>query len=219
MERKKWTQAEEAAVSKFYPNTPTKVIAAAVGRSESAVYQLARRLGLKKSDAYFASEEAGRFDGTRGEACRFPKGHEPWNKGTSFTAGGRSAETRFKKGCMSGAAQHNYVPIGSTRLSKDGYLERKTNDEHPVPARRWVAVHRLVWEAARGPIPPRYVVVFKPGMRTNVEDEITLDRLECISQADNMRRNTLHRYPKEIARAIQLRGALNRRIRNVEKHQ
>lgn len=163
MERRKWRQAEEAAVAKFYPSTPTKVIAAAVGRSESAVYQLARRLGLKKSDAYFASAEAGRIDGTRGEACRFPKGHEPWNKGTSFTAGGRSAETRFKKGCMSGAAQHNYAPIGSTRLSKDGYLERKTNDEHPVPARRWVAVHRLVWEAAHGPIPPKYVVVFKPG--------------------------------------------------------
>ncbi|CAB3960116.1 hypothetical protein LMG7053_06166 [Achromobacter ruhlandii] len=56
-------------------------------------------------------------------------------------------------------------------------------------------------------------------MRTADVDLITADKVECISFAENMRRNTLHRYPKEIAHAIQMRGALNRRIRNVEKHQ
>ncbi len=72
---------------------------------------------------------------------------------------------------------------------------------------------------ANGTIPEKHVVTFKPGTRTNVEDEITLDRLECISQRENMMRNTLHRYPKEIAHAIQMRGALNRRInREQQKH-
>lgn len=113
---------------------------------------------------------------------------------------------------MSGAAQHNYVPIGTHRLSKDGYLERKTNDEHPTPARRWIGVHRLVWEAANGPVPPGHIIAFKPGQRTNVLEEITLGRVECISLAENIRRNTLHRYPKEIVHTIQVRAALNRRI-------
>ncbi|WP_175224082.1 HAD domain-containing protein, partial [Achromobacter ruhlandii] len=38
----------------------------------------------------------------------------------------------------------------------------------------------------------------KPGMRTADVDLITADKVECISFAENMRRNTLHRYPKDI---------------------
>jgi len=48
--------------------------------------------------------------------------------------------------------------------------------------------------------------------------EITLDRVECISLAENMRRNSyLTRYPKEVADLIRLRGALNRKINTRER--
>lgn len=218
MTRKPWTEIDDFILRKYYSDTPTSVLATALKRSETSTYQHALKLGLHKSKAYLASGESGRLDGVRGASTRFTKGLIPWNKGSHFVAGGRSAETRFKKGNMSGAAQHNYVPIGSTRLTKDGYLERKVTDDHPTPARRWTAIHRLVWEAAHGPIPAGHIVAFKPGMKTAVEEEVTLDRLECISYADNMRRNTLHRYPKEIAKAIQMRGALNRRINLEQKH-
>ncbi|KAK50230.1 hypothetical protein [Bordetella bronchiseptica] len=212
---KKWTEVQEAAVRKFYENTPTKVIAAALGRSETSVYQLAQRLGLKKSAAYLAGPTAGRFDGTRGEACRFPKGHTPWNKGAAFQPGGRSVETRFK----SGSRPHNEQPIGSYRLTKDGTLQQKISNAPGNNSRRWRGVHELVWIERNGPVPTGHIVVFKPGMRTANVEEITADKVECISFADNMRRNTLHRYPKEITHAIQVRAALNRRIRNVEEHQ
>ena len=43
-------------------------------------------------------------------------------------------------------------------------------------------------------------------------EEITLDKVECISLAENMRRNSCHQYGKEIARLIQLRGAVSRQI-------
>ena len=130
------------------------------------------------------------------------------------------AETQFKKGEMSGAAQHNYVPIGSLRLTRDGILERKITDDPSIyPARRWRPVARLVWESVYGPIPPRHMVVFKPNMHTTVEAEITIDRLECLSRAEHMKRHTLHNYPKDIVCAIQMRGALNRRISHVQKHQ
>lgn len=129
-------------------------------------------------------------------------------------AGGRSAETRFKPGRPACEAR-NYQPIGSLRLNKDGYLERKVTDDPALaPVRRWVGVHRLVWEAAHGPIPPRHVVRFLPGQRTVVAEEITVERLELVSQAENMRRNTVHRYPPQIAQAVQLLGALNRIINN-----
>jgi len=98
--------------------------------------------------------------------------------------------------------------------TQDGYLERKvTDDPSFVPNRRWVSVHRLVWEAAHGPVPQGHAVVFLPGRRTADLASITLDGLELVSRAELMRRNSYHtRYPKEVAQLIQLKGALNRKI-------
>lgn len=214
---KPWTEGELSTLRARYPDERAADVARALGRTVSQVYQAAQRHGLKKSEAFKASELSARIRrGKRSAAMastQFKKGQVPFNKGTHFHAGGRSVETQFKKGEMRGAAQHNYVPIGSERISKDGYLERKVTDDHPVPTRRWTAVHRIVWEAAHGPIPPGFIVVFKPGMRTKVADEITADKLELISRAENMRRNSYHNnYPKEVAQLIQLKGALNRKI-------
>lgn len=118
---------------------------------------------------------------------------------------------------MSGAAQHNYVPIGTERI-KDGVLARKvTDDPSMYPARRWVPVHRMVWEAKHGPVPAGHVVRFLPGMKTLVASEITENKLELVTLAENMRRNTLHRYPKDVVQLIQLRGALNRKINRRSK--
>ncbi|NYT64012.1 HNH endonuclease [Alcaligenaceae bacterium] len=216
--RRPWTQCEIDTLTKLYPDKAAKAISLVLDRSVRSIYSMGKQHSLKKSDTFFASPASGRLDGVRGESGRFKPGLTPWNKGQAHPSRGRSAETQFKKGEMSGAAQHNYVPIGSTRITRDGSLERKVTDDPDLyPAKRWVPVARLVWEATHGPIPDKQVVRFLPGMQTTVEDEITLDKLECISLAENMRRNTLHRYPKEIALAIQMRGALNRKINNVEK--
>lgn len=153
-------------------------------------------------------------------ASQFKPGHTPWNKGRQFEAGGRSAETRFRPGQLRGVALHNYVPIGTLRITADGLLERKiTDDPALVPARRWVAVHRLVWQAAHGPIPDGHIVVFKPGQATTVEADITPDRLECITRRENMRRNSLHtRMPPDMARLYQVKGAITRHINRIANH-
>lgn len=223
MSAKQWTEPELAVLRKHYPDTPTNVIADALGRPIDQVYRKAHNLALKKSEDFMKGPHSGRLrQGDKaGRATQFTKGQTPWNKGVPGSAGlhPNSKRTQFKKGQMSGAAQHNYVPIGSTRISKDGILERKITDDPSVyPARRWAPVARLVWEAAHGPIPPKHVVRFKPGMTTTLEDEITVDKLECISKAENMRRNSIHTYPKEIAAAVLTRGALIRKINHVEKH-
>lgn len=222
MNKTTWTSKQIDTLAKLYPDHTAKEISVVLDRAVSAIYRKAKQLGLSKTAEFYASPKSGRTDGQRGAAGRFQKGLVPHNKGIRRPgwAPGRMADTQFKKGSMSGAAQHNYVPIGSLRVTRYGALERKvTDDPNIYPARRWRPVAHLVWEAANGPIPSGHVVRFKPGMHTTVEAEITLDRLECITYAENMRRNSLHRYPKEIMRAIQLRGALNRRINHVEKHQ
>lgn len=214
MTRHPWTDEDTAVLLAAYPDTPTEALAQALGRPVKSVYQKATALGLKKSAAYLAGPHACRLrrgDGV-GRATRFQPGLVPWNKGVHWVAGGRSAETRFQPGRRPEEAR-NYRPIGSVRLSRDGYLERKVSDDRDTyPARRWVAVHRLVWEQTHGPVPAGHIVVFRPGQRTLVEADITLDRLECITRAENMARNTVHRLPKELARLVQLQSAVNRQI-------
>lgn len=221
MTRHTWTPQSVADLRRLYPNYTAAVVAKVLGCTVPAVFNKAKALGIVKSAEFLASDKSGRV--ARGKqhpsmvANQFKPGLTPWNKGTHYVAGGRSAQTRFKPGEMRGAAQHNYVPIGTLRTSKDGYLERKMNDTHPVPARRWVAVHRLVWEAANGPIPDGHIVVFKPGQSTVVEALITVDRLECITRAENMRRNSFRTKHPELVQLYQLKGAINRQVNRIHK--
>lgn len=219
MNRHRWTAIELVLLREHYADSKTEDIARAVGRPLQTVYAKAQALGLKKSAAFLASPDAGRLDGSRDNGMRFTKGMTPWNKGVKGSCGHHPncRRTQFKKGEMHGAAQHNYVPIGTERLSKDGYLERKVTDDHPVPARRWVAVHRIVWEEANGPIPPGYVVCFLPGRKTAVRELITPDALELASRAELAQRNHPRNRSPELAKLVQLKGAITRQVNRIAR--
>lgn len=202
-----WTPMEDDIVRATFPYVHNQVLADRLGRTEPAIVRRAAKLGVRKAPEYLAQHPT-----------RFQAGHKPWNTGMKgFQPGGRSVETRFKRGEMHGAAQHNYKPIGSLRVNAEGYLERKVTDAHPVPARRWVGVHRLVWEAAHGPVPRGHVVRFRAGMFTQVLEEITLDRLELISRAEHARRNHPVSRDPEYARLVQLKGAITRQVNRIAR--
>jgi hypothetical protein len=217
--RMPWTVADDRRLRREYPDAVTAELAAAMGRTRLAVYNRAQTLGLNKSAAFLASDRSGRaVRGRQHPGMRrthFQKGHVPANKGLRRPgwARGRMAETQFKKGDRLGAAQANYVPVGTEKI-RDGLLCRKvTDDPNLYPAARWQPVSRIVWEAVNGPIPPGHAVVFRPGRFTTERDAITADALEMVSRAELMKRNSyLTRYPKEVADLIRLRGAVNRQI-------
>lgn len=222
MNRKLWTEQEIETLRRLYPDYSAEVVGKVLGRKPGSVHQKARSLGIEKSEAFNQSDRSGRIQRGRQNpamvATQFKPGITPWNKGVHWVAGGRSAETRFKKGEMSGAAQHNYVPIGSYRINADGHLEQKTTDDPAlVPARRWTPVSRLVWEREHGPIPEGFMVVFRPGMKTAVLEQITTDRLECISRAENARRNHPRSKDPELARLVQLKGAITRQVNRINR--
>lgn len=216
--RTSWSETQLALLRARYANEKTADLAAALGCTLKACYQKAAALGLKKSAAYMTSEAACRL--RRGDSVgaeyRFQPGHAPANKGLRRPgwAPGRMAETQFKPGHRGGKAAALYQPIGAERISKDGYRERKINDDMPLQ-KRWRAVHLLVWEAVNGPLPGSHVVVFRDGDKTN----IVLANLELISRVELMQRNTRHRLPKELANLIALRGALNRQINKRTKNE
>lgn len=216
MNGRPWTPVELECLRRWYATEQSETIAQALGRTVGMVYQKAHALGLRKDIEVIAQMARERTtDPNHGSrAHRIQPGSAPWNKGLPGSTGTHenSRAHHFKPGRPASEAS-NYLPIGSLRMSRDGYIERKVTDDHPVPARRWVAEHRLVWEAAHGPIPADHIVIFRPGQRTTEAAQITLDRLELVSRAENMRRNSVHsRYPPELARLVQLRGALNRQI-------
>lgn len=216
--RTKWTPALDAFLREHYPHRPTREVAHMLGLPESRIYSRADHLGLRKSDSYMAQERerANRALTEGGKQSRFVKGQPSWNKGRKFNPGGRSHETRFKPG-RKPEESRNYRPIGSLRIL-NGNVERKVSDDPNVyPARRWVPVHRLVWEAENGAVPKGYVVVFRAGMHTTDPDRITTERLELVDRAELMRRNGIHAHGPEIARLHQLRGAITRKVRNRQR--
>ena len=207
----RWTDAEVQLLRELYPDEPASEVAKALNVSVFTVYNKAYGLGLKKSPAFWASDKSARIQrGTQDQkliATRFLPGHTTWNKGMKGLQIGGQA-TQFKPGHR----PQTWLPVGSYRITKDGYLERKVNDLPGNNSVRWHAVHRLVWIAANGPVPPGHIVAFKPGFKTTKLEEITVDRIECISRAQNAIRNHPRSKSPELGRLVQLRGAITRQI-------
>ena len=217
MTRRPWTDDERAELARRYPNEVTADIARDMGRPAGGIYDQANKLGLKKSPEYMR-EIHGAHIVDAGARYRFHAEQSPWNKGIPGSTGNHpnTKRTQFKPGRRPEEAR-NYQPIGTLRIL-DGYLQRKITDDPALyPSRRWVAVHRLVWEAVNGPTPKGYVVVFKPGMASTDPDEITIDRVELITRAELMRRNTRHNLPPELNALISTKARLTRLITEREK--
>lgn len=209
MSGRNWTKREVAILRREYPHRSTARVARKLRRSVKAVYLRAHFEGLTKTAVYLSSDQSGRLSklDQRGRAYRFQKGHKTWNKGLSVDIGGK--ETRFRKGHM----PQTWRPVGSERIDSDGILWRKVNDTRDKAA-DWRPVHVLIWESAHGPLPRGRFVVFADRNRRN----FAVSNLISVTRAENMQRNTCHRYPKAVARLIQLRGALNRQINKRERN-
>lgn len=192
-----WTEAEIATLRERYPNTLTATLAAEMGVPINAIHGAAAKHGIRKTDEY-KSEQA-KLAG-HGVGSRFKPGHATWNKGIPFQSGGRSAETRFKKG----HPVHNHRPLGSTRINADGYIEIKIEE----PA-KWGQLHREVWKQHHGSYPP-------PGISITFRDEnrqnCAIDNLTTATRQDLLARNSCHNHGPEVAQLIQLRGAISRQI-------
>ena len=222
MSRTPWTAPEIAHLVRLYPDTKTIDLASAMGRKLSSVHTKAAALGLKKSAAFNASKASGRIQpgpqGPGSQATQFKPGQKPWNNGRKgWQAGGRSVGTQFHSGMLPTGT----LPIGTYRVitEKSGgqHLEQKVREVPGPSNRRWTPVSRLVWEAAHGAVPAGCIVVFKPGQRTLVLQDITLDRLECITRAENAKRNHPISSNPELAKLCQLKGAITRQVNRITR--
>ncbi|TPM42056.1 HNH endonuclease [Mesorhizobium sp. B2-3-4] len=104
----------------------------------------------------------------------FVKGHAPLNKGKSCPPGKggnhpNARATQFRTGHgRSGIAVDLYKPVGTERLSKDGYREVKIHDGMPLQS-RWRGVHLVEWERLNGPVPKGCALKCLDGNRKNTD--------------------------------------------------
>jgi hypothetical protein len=197
-----WTDEEKRIMKETFADNYTEDVCKKLNRSYRSVCSQASLMKLKKSDSFMKMElekQAQRLR-TSGIAHRFYKGSIPANKGKPMAKEvyDKCKATMFKRG----QAPHNENYDGHERLSKDGYVEIR------IRRGKYVLKHRHIWEQENGPIPKEMILVFKD----NNPAHIFLENLELITKAENMKRNTIHRYPAELKRTIRLVKKLNRKI-------
>jgi len=210
--RTPWTHEAIDVLRRLYAHTSTAEVARVLGFRVRPVYAKANTLGLNKSAAFLASERSGRLGKgtTKGKPTWFAKGHVPHNKGKAMApeVKAKCAATMFKPGNR----PTTWMPVGSTRINADGYLEMKVADTG-YPPHDWKGVHRLRWEEAHGPIPAGMIVVFRNGNKADLD----LANLELVTRAQLMSRNTIANYPPALRGVVKLIAKTRRAIHEREQ--
>lgn len=200
-----FTEKEINLIRRLYPDTDTREISQMLGRSLSGVYRAAAKLGIRKTKEYMTSLITPEFL-ERGMKTRFKKGHLPPNLGKKMPKEiyEKVRPTMFKKGNI----PHNARKVGSELTRKDGTVYIKVVEKKiPMPK------HRVVWESVNGPIPPGYNVCFKDGNKSNC----SIENLILLSNAERMKKNTIHRYPANVRDAMRSIGRIRRLIREQDR--
>ncbi len=135
--------------------------------------------------------------------ARYPKGIVPWNKGKKGYMGANA--TSFKKGQM----PKNHRPVGSERVTKDGYIQIKVAEP-----RTWRLKHIVEWEKVHGSLPKGHCIRILDGDKTNCH----IDNLICISRGANAtsnQRNKANTSSPELNKAILMTEHIKDKIRRV----
>ena len=140
-----------------------------------------------------------------GRTGRFEKGRATWNKGTKGLT--KANVTSFKKG----QKPHNYKPLGSERITKDGYCEIKVSDT----GRRWRPKHVLIYEKHHGKVPKGSAVIFLDGDKRNFD----IDNLYLVtrSQLAMLNKNSLIKKDAELTKTAINVVDLMKKISTIEK--
>lgn len=109
-----------------------------------------------------------------GRTGQFKKGSKPWNTGTKGLC-------KVNNGCFKkGQIPINHRPVGSERITVDGYREIKVAEPN-----KWRFKHAVVWEQHCGKLQKGELVRFKDNDRLNYN----IENLEKMSRRLHLRLN------------------------------
>lgn len=190
-----------------YPHANTAEIAHKLGKRIDSIHRKASCLGLRKTEEFKRSMTNPKFL-EEGKKRRFQKGHTPANKGKKMPKQvyDKVKHTMFKPGQIPATAKHFGEPHIHEKTI-DGRVERIWMIQ-PIGGKRQVYTSHLLKK--HGIKRNGRVARLKDGY--DYSKPPTIDDIELIDRADNMRLNSYHRYPEEVSKLIQLKGVLTRQI-------
>ena len=208
-----WKETEVKTLTALYPDVRCAVIAKVLNRGVHQVYSKASRLGLHKSEGFFLSKLSGRLNEVsyQGVTTRFEEGHVPTNKGLKWAdfmspkGQENSRRTTFQKG----QPTHNTKENGTISIRKDSQGNRykwiKMDGKYKM-------LHVYNWEQENGKVSKNHILVFKTTDKMNCE----LGNLELITKKENMLRNSIQRFPKELQVTMKKLSQLKKTINGKE---
>lgn len=211
MSRRFWTTAEIKILKEKYSDTPIQKLMEIFQCSDRRIYNKANQQGLKRSPEFIA--ETTRKNQLQliaeGKHKGYIKGSIPMNKGKKMTPELkeklRQTGTWFSKGNI----PHNHRRLGSTRITKDGYIEIKIKEP-----RTWQLLHRHNWEKKYGKIEKGFNIIFENGNK----QDCRIENLQMISDTELMSRNTIQRYPKDLQKTLKTLSKFKKIIKEHESN-
>jgi hypothetical protein len=192
--RTTFTVKDDQFIRDNYLTMPVKTIAQHIARSYCGV------MGRLKAMNLIIPEE---IIQQRKKDSVFKPGLIPFNKGKKITefmtpeAIENSKVHRFKKGHIPG----NALPDG-TEVTRPYKKTGRIYTMIKVPGINKLLPKNIhVWETHhKKKLPPKHNIVFVDGNTQN----FAIENLECISHAELMSRNTIHRFPEDLKENIRL---------------
>lgn len=166
MARHIWTEEEVEFIREIYPYHENKEISKMVKDKFGFEVSAGNLLNIRHKHKF--PKKA-----IPNSGC-YRKGDVPWNKGRKMPEETKKKleKTWFKKG----QTTHNHRPLGSTRITVDGYTEIKIAEPN-----RWALYHRYLYEKAHGEkLKKNEAVIFADGDKTNFD----IDNLVKVSRAN-----------------------------------
>ncbi|WP_115867169.1 HNH endonuclease signature motif containing protein [Marinoscillum furvescens] len=167
------TAEQDQFIKANYDKIGSKTIARKIGKSDTAVRTRMRQLGIVVPDEVKARIR---------QESYFKKGHNPANAGKKGVR--VSPKSEFKKGQQPANTLHDGA------ISLRTHINYRTGQQYKswhirISKGKWIQLNRYVWEKEHGPIPPKHIISFVDGNPLNCD----ISNLECISMAENARRN------------------------------
>lgn len=156
----KYTSEEHEFLHNYIPgHTYVEIVEAYNKRFED-------QITTSRVKAYMANHKI-----NNGLTGRFRKGHIPVNKGQKGVCAPGCEKSWFKPGHI----PKNHRPVGSERVTRDGYVEVKVAEPN-----KWRLKHIIVYEEVHGKIPKGCTVFFLDGNKQNT----AITNLKLITRAE-----------------------------------
>jgi hypothetical protein len=200
-----WDEEEDEWLHRYYGEYTGPEIAKMLGRTVSSIKNRVNKLNIKLSPE---------LKELRLKQGQFKKGSKPFNTGMKWDdfmpkeSQKRSLATTFKKGQL----PHNtkFDNAISVRKDKRGVPYQYIR----ISQANWQMLHVYVYKQHHGQVPEGYNVFFKNG---NTMD-VSIENLGLETNAENMKRNSIHNYPEEIKQTIRLLTKIKKIINGKEQH-